>query len=151
MMQNAAIDSEETPPSLLVFGAHPDDCEYSAGGLAALWTARGGRVLLVSLTNGDAGHQTLGGGTLARIRRAEAQAAAGVIGAEWLVLDHRDGELLPTLDLRRKVISLIRDFKPDLVLTPRPYDYHPDHRAAAILVQDAAASRPKSGDHVRRR
>ncbi len=127
-----------TAPSLLVFGAHPDDCEFSAGGLAALYAARGGRVCFVSLTNGDAGHQTLGGATLARIRRDEARAAAEVIGIESRVLDNHDGELLPTLDRRREIIAIIREFKPDLVLAPRPNDYHPDHRYTSILVQDAA-------------
>lgn len=73
------MGSEPRAAALLVFGAHPDDCEYSAGGLAVLWAVRGGRVLFVSLTNGDAGHQTLGGGTLARIWREEAAAAAAVI------------------------------------------------------------------------
>ncbi len=130
--------SNDKPSSLLIFGAHPDDCEYSAGGLAALAAARGGRVRFVSLTNGDAGHHRLGGGALARIRRDEAAAAAAAIGVESVVLDHHDGELLPTLELRREVISMIREFRPDLVLSPRPYDYHPDHRAAAILIQDAA-------------
>ncbi len=129
---------DDPPPGLLVFGAHPDDGEASAGGLAALWAGRGGRVGFVSLTNGDAGHQALGGGALARIRGQEAAAAAAVIGAESRVLDTHDGELLPSLDRRREVIALIREFRPDVVLTPRPYDYHPDHRAAAILVQDAA-------------
>jgi LmbE family N-acetylglucosaminyl deacetylase len=129
---------ENNPPSLLVLGAHPDDCEYSAGGLAALYAQRGGRVRFVSLTNGDAGHHELGGGPLARIRREEAARAAAVIGIESLVLDHHDGELQPTLDLRREVIDIIREFQPDLVLSLRPYDYHPDHRAAAILVRDAA-------------
>ncbi len=125
-------------PSLLVFGAHPDDCEDSAGGLGALWAGRGGRVCFVSLTNGDAGHHELGGAALARRRREEAAAAAAVIGAESRVLDNHDGELLPTLDRRREVIALIREIAPDVVLLPRPYDYHPDHRAAALLVQDAA-------------
>jgi N-acetylglucosamine malate deacetylase 1 len=125
-------------PSLLVFGAHPDDCEFTAGGLAALYAQIGGRVCFVSMTNGDAGHQTLGGATLARIRREEARAAAGVIGIESRVLDNHDGELLPTLDRRREVIRLIREWQPDLILTPRPYDYHPDHRYTSILVQDAA-------------
>lgn len=125
-------------PSLLVFGAHPDDCEITAGGLAALYAQRGGRVRFVSLTNGDAGHQTLAGTQLARIRRDEARAAADALGIESLVLDNHDGELLPTLDRRREVIGVIREFKPDLVLTPRPNDYHPDHRYTSQLVQDAA-------------
>lgn len=127
-----------TPPSLLVFGAHPDDCEFTAAGLAALYARRGSRVCFVSVTNGDAGHQVLGGSTLARIRREEARAAAKLIGIESLVLDNHDGELLPTLDRRREIISIIREFKPDLVLSPRPNDYHPDHRYTSILVQDAA-------------
>ncbi len=125
-------------PSLLVFGAHPDDCESKAGGLAALFAKRGGRACFVSVTNGDAGHQTLGGAQLAAIRRAEARAAAEALGIESLVLDNHDGELLPTLDRRREIIGIIRAFKPDLILTPRPNDYHPDHRYTSILVQDAA-------------
>src|SRR5688572_24471858 len=116
----------ETAPSLLVFGAHPDDCEYTTGGLAALFAKRGGRVRFVSVTNGDAGHQTLAGAQLATIRRAEAKAAADALGIESLVLDNHDGELLPTLDRRRQIIGIIREFKADLILTPRPNDYHPD-------------------------
>jgi N-acetylglucosamine malate deacetylase 1 len=122
---------------LLVIGAHPDDCEITAGGLSALTADRGGRVLHVALTNGDKGHQTLGGATLARIRREEARAAAAALGAEALVLDNHDGELMPTLERRNEVIRIIRDFRPDLVLFPRPYDYHPDHRNTSHLVQDA--------------
>lgn len=126
------------PPALLVFGAHPDDCEFTTGGLAALYKSRGSRVCFVSLTNGDAGHYVLGGATLARRRREEAAAAAAVIGIESRVLDNHDGELLPTLDRRREVIRIIREFQPELVLTPRPNDYHPDHRYTSMLVQDAA-------------
>lgn len=125
-------------PALLVFGAHPDDCEITTGGLAALYAERGWRAMFVSLTNGDAGHHEIGGAALARRRKQEACAAADVIGIESLVLDNHDGELLPTLDRRREVIGIIRDFRPDLILTPRPYDYHPDHRYTATLVQDAA-------------
>jgi LmbE family N-acetylglucosaminyl deacetylase len=93
---------------------------------------------MVSLTNGDAGHQTLRGPELARRRRAEAAAAGAVIGAAYEVFDHPDGELLPSLDNRRQVIRLIRSYRPDLVLTHRPNDYHPDHRYTSQLVQDAA-------------
>jgi N-acetylglucosamine malate deacetylase 1 len=124
-------------PALLVVGAHPDDCEITAGGIAALTSARGGRVLHVALTNGDKGHQTLGGATLARMRRAEARAAAAVVGAESIVLDNHDGELMPTLERRHELIGIMRDFKPDFVLFPRPWDYHPDHRYTGQLAQDA--------------
>jgi LmbE family N-acetylglucosaminyl deacetylase len=130
----------ETPASrlrVMVIGAHPDDAE-KAGGTAAKHTALGHEVLLVSLTNGDAGHYKMGGGILAQRRTAEAQRAGDVIGAKYLVLDNHDGELMPTLENRRQVIRLIREFRPDLIFTHRPNDYHPDHRYTGILVQDAA-------------
>jgi LmbE family N-acetylglucosaminyl deacetylase len=123
---------------ILVFGAHPDDCDIKAGGVAALYVEQGHKVKFVSVTNGDAGHHEMGGGPLARRRYAEAQAAAAVIGVEYELLDNHDGELEPTLENRYKIIRLIREFKPDLVMSPRPNDYHPDHRYTAILVQDAA-------------
>jgi LmbE family N-acetylglucosaminyl deacetylase len=123
---------------LLIIGAHPDDADYAAGGTAALYRAAGHEVKMVSLTNGDAGHQTLRGPELARRRRAEAAAAGAVIGAAYDVLDTPDGQLLPTLENRFQVIRLIRTFRPDLVLTHRPNDYHPDHRYTSQLVQDAA-------------
>jgi LmbE family N-acetylglucosaminyl deacetylase len=128
----------ERPLRLLIVGAHPDDADYHAGGTAALYRAAGHTVRLVSLTNGDAGHQTQRGPELARRRRAEAIAAGSVIGAVYDVFDNADGELQPTLENRRQVIRLLRSFQPDLVLTHRPNDYHPDHRYTSQLVQDAA-------------
>jgi LmbE family N-acetylglucosaminyl deacetylase len=126
------------PLHLLIIGAHPDDADYAAGGTAALYRQAGHVVKMVSLTNGDAGHQTLRGAELARRRRAEAAASGAVIGADYDVLDVPDGLLLPTLENRATVIRLIRSFRPDLVLTHRPNDYHPDHRYTSQLVQDAA-------------
>lgn len=126
------------PVSVVVFGAHPDDCDIKVGGTGSLWAARGDRVLFVSLTNGDAGHQTMGAGELARRRRAEAEAAGAALGVRYRVCDHHDGELEPTLALRQEVIGLIREAGADLVLLPRPWDYHPDHRGTAQVVQDAA-------------
>ncbi len=125
--------------NILVFGAHPDDPDFSAGGIAALYARKGHRVKFVSMTNGDAGHHEIGGVELARRRYAETQAVARVLGlVEYQVVDNHDGELEPTLENRRKVIRIIREFEPDLVLSPRPNDYHPDHRYTATLVQDAA-------------
>jgi LmbE family N-acetylglucosaminyl deacetylase len=126
------------PLRLLILGAHPDDADYAAGGLAALYRAAGHVVMMVSLTNGDAGHHQQPGRALGERRRKEAAAAGRVIGATYEVWDNHDGELQPTLDNRRKVIRLLRTFKPDLVLTHRPNDYHPDHRYCSQLVQDAA-------------
>jgi LmbE family N-acetylglucosaminyl deacetylase len=123
---------------LLIIGAHPDDADYHAGGLAACYRQAGHVVKMVSLTNGDAGHNTGHGTELACRRRKEAQAAGAVIGAEYEVFDIPDGQLLPSLDNRFRVIRLIREFAPDLILTHRPNDYHPDHRYTSQLVQDAA-------------
>jgi LmbE family N-acetylglucosaminyl deacetylase len=134
--RKAAMNNE--PLRLLIIGAHPDDADYAAGGTAALYRAAGHLVQMVSLTNGDAGHHLQPGPELARRRRAEAAAAGAVIGATYETLDNHDGELLPTLENRRQVIRLLRTFRPDLVLTHRPNDYHPDHRYTSQLVQDAA-------------
>jgi len=96
-------------------------------------------VKFVSLTNGDAGHQHAGGGALARRRRAEAEEAGRRLGiAQYQVLDHHDTELLPTLNVRHQVIRLVREWQADVVMTHRPYDYHPDHRYTSLAVQDAA-------------
>jgi len=126
-------------PRIIVFGAHPDDCEYRVAGTAAKWARMGHLVKFVSLTSGDAGHHTEGGGALAMRRRAESAEAARRLGiAECVVLDTHDGELLPTLELRHRVIREIRNWKADLVLAHRTIDYHPDHRYTGVLVQDAA-------------
>ncbi len=122
---------------ILIIGAHPDDAEESCGS-AALWVAGGHKVKLVSVTNGDAGHQTMGGGELARRRAAEAKKSGEVIGVEYQILDNHDGELQVTLENRRKIIRLIREWEADIVITHRPNDYHPDHRNTAQLVLDAA-------------
>lgn len=126
------------PLRTLIIGAHPDDGDIKAGGTAARWCDAGHVVRFVSLTDGRAGHHAMAGPDLARRRRAEAQAAAAVIGATYEVLDHPDGELDDRLEYRREVIRLIRSFRPDLILTHRSTDYHPDHRFTGLLVQDAS-------------
>jgi LmbE family N-acetylglucosaminyl deacetylase len=102
------------------------------------YAAAGHAVKFVSLTNGNAGHQEQGGGILAARRRAEAAESGRRAGLEYEVLQNEDGELLPTLEARRDVIRRIREWRADVVLAPRPNDYHPDHRYTAIIVQDAA-------------
>jgi len=123
---------------IIVFGAHPDDCEIRAGGVAAMWAAQGHHVKFVSTTNGDIGHWQMAGGPLAQRRKAEVEHAARILGIETEVLDIHDGELMPTLENRRLITRLIRAWKADIVITHRPNDYHPDHRYTGILVQDAA-------------
>jgi LmbE family N-acetylglucosaminyl deacetylase len=123
---------------VIAFGAHPDDCELKAGGAAALWAAQGHKVKFVSTTNGDIGHWREAGGPLAIRRRNEVEQCAKIIGNEVEVLDIHDGELMPTLENRAIFTRLIRNWKADVVLAPRPWDYHPDHRYTGVLVQDAA-------------
>lgn len=124
--------------SIIMFGAHPDDCDIRSAGTAAKWVALGHRVRFVSVTNGDAGHHEMGGGMLAMRRRAETQEVAKRLGIEYVVLDNHDGELTPTLNVRQQIIAQIREVNADLVLGPRPNDYHPDHRYTGVLLGDAA-------------
>jgi len=133
-----AVEEHDEPLRIIVFGAHPDDCELDAGGTAARWAEQGHKVKFVSMTNGDIGHYEMAGGPLAQRRTAEVQRCAEILGIETQVLDIHDGELMPTLENREKVVRLIRDWKADLVIAHRPNDYHPDHRYTGILVQDAA-------------
>ncbi|MCA9213699.1 MAG: PIG-L family deacetylase [Planctomycetales bacterium] len=123
---------------IICFGAHPDDAEYKSGGSAALWAQLGHHVKLVSVTNGDIGHWQMSGGALAKRRTAESAEVAKRLGVESEVLDIHDGELLPTLENRRIITRLIREWKADVVISHRPWDYHPDHRYVGVLVQDAA-------------
>jgi len=128
----------QEPLRIIAFGAHPDDCDVRAGGVAAKWAAAGHKVRFVAVTNGDAGHHEEGGGQLAMRRRAEAEEAGRRIGVEYIILDNHDGELVPSLEVREQIIRQIREWRADLVLAPRPNDYHPDHRYTGVLLQDAA-------------
>jgi LmbE family N-acetylglucosaminyl deacetylase len=127
-----------SPLRLLIFGAHPDDPDFCAGGLAALFSGLGHVVKMISLTNGDAGHHEMSGESLATRRRAEAAEAGKQLGAEYITLDFHDGYLAPSFENRDAVIRIIREFRPDLITIHRPNDYHPDHRNGSILVQDAS-------------
>lgn len=125
--------------SILMIGAHPDDCELKAGGSAAKWASLGHTVRFVSMTGGDNGHPTMSGGNLQQRRREEAKEAGRRLGiARSDVLEHHGGELIPSLEIRREVVRLIREAKADIVISHRATDYHPDHRYTSMLVQDAA-------------
>ena len=134
----AAAADDDGKLRIIVFGAHPDDCEIRAGGAAILWNKLGHHVKLVSVTNGDIGHWRMAGGPLARRRNAEAQEAAKILGTTTEVLDIHDGELEPTLENRRTFTRLIRAWNADIVIGHRPNDYHPDHRYTGVLMQDSA-------------
>ena len=135
--ETAAQNSKDEKLNIIVIGAHPDDPD-KVGGTAYKWAQMGHNVLLVSLTNGDAGHQSIKAKELARIRREEARRAGEVIGVRYITLDNHDGQLMPTYKNRLQVIRLIREHRADIVITHRPYDYHPDHRYTGTLVLDAA-------------
>jgi LmbE family N-acetylglucosaminyl deacetylase len=128
----------QVPIRVIMIGAHPDDCDQKGGGTAILLSKMGYAVKFVSVTNGDAGHQNMGGGMLAKRRLAEAKEAGKRFGVEYDVLDNHDGELLPELNVRLQIIRKIREWNADVVIAPRPNDYHPDHRYTGVLVQDAA-------------
>lgn len=130
--------SQDQKLNIVFIGAHPDDCDIDAGGTAIQFAQLGHRVLFVSTTNGDAGHFNKGGLVLAKIRKSEAEEAGKRMGVTYKVLDNHDGLLMPDLNLRLQLIRLIREWNADVVIGPRPYDYHPDHRNTAIAIQDAA-------------
>jgi len=134
---NAQQAGQSNKLHIIIIGAHPDDPD-EVGGTAYKWAQAGHDVLMVSLTNGDAGHQTLSSEVLAKTRREEARRAGEVIGVRYITLDNHDGQLMPTYENRLQVIKLIREQKADIVIFPRPYDYHPDHRYTGTLVLDAA-------------
>ncbi|MBS0263008.1 MAG: PIG-L family deacetylase [Planctomycetes bacterium] len=127
-----------TPLRLLILGAHPDDAEYHAGGLATIYRQAGHTVKMISATDGQSGHFRMSGRELSDLRREEAYRSAAIIGATYDVWNFPDGRLLPTLELREQIIRELRTFAPDLVLTHRLNDYHPDHRAVGQAVQDAS-------------
>lgn len=134
----SGVQAQEKPLQIIMIGAHPDDCDIKSGGTAALFIAMGHHVKFLSVTNGDAGHMKEGGGMLAKRRLEETKEVAKRLGVTYEVLDNHDGELLPTLPIRLEIIRRIREWNADVVIAPRPNDYHPDHRYTGVLVQDAA-------------
>ena len=124
---------------ILCIGAHPDDCEIGFGGTAARAAAQGHAVKFLSVTNGAAGHYSYSPEETAAIRKREVQDAAARLGiAAAEVLNHADGEFAPSLDARNEIVRQIRRWEADVVLTHRPWDYHPDHRYTSQVVQDSA-------------
>ena len=125
--------------TLLALFAHPDDGEFKMGATAAMMAEMGHEVKFLSITNGQAGHYSQGGESLASRRRQEAQEAATRLGiSSYKVLDYPDGQLELSLGAREEIIREIRKWKADVVFGHRPNDYHPDHRYSGMLVMDAA-------------
>lgn len=137
-MPGRVAQAQQRPLRIIVFGAHPDDCEIRVGGTAAMWAKKGYQVKFVSMTNGDIGHWGMAGGPLAQRRTQEVLEAAKILGITTEVIDIHDGELMPTLENRRLMTRLIRQWDADIVIGHRPNDYHPDHRYVGVLMQDCA-------------
>ena len=130
---SALLGAQSSKIRVIAFGAHPDDCDLRASGTAALFAKMGHAVKFVSVTNGDAGHQSMSGAVLAKRRLAEAKESARRLGIEYEVLNNHDGELLPTLEVRKGDHPPdSRSWNADVVLAPRPNDYHPDHPATPV-------------------
>jgi LmbE family N-acetylglucosaminyl deacetylase len=136
LLTAAALTAQ--PLRIIVFGAHPDDAEYRGAGVAMKWARQGHKVKFVSATNGDIGHWQMAGGPLAQRRKNEVLEVARRIGVTTEVLDIHDGEIFPSIENRRTITRLIREWNADIVISNRPNDYHPDHRYTAVLVQDSA-------------
>ncbi|MBA2356307.1 MAG: PIG-L family deacetylase [Acidobacteria bacterium] len=135
---SATQSTAPRPLRIIAFGAHPDDAELRAAGVAAMWAAQGHQVKFVAATNGDIGHFSQAGGPLAQRRTKEVQECARILGITTEVLDIHDGELEPTLETRRTFARKIREWQADIVMGHRPYDYHPDHRNVGVLLNDTA-------------
>lgn len=124
--------------TVLVIGAHPDDCEIKVGGLGIKCVEKGYRVIFMSATNGETGHQTLSNEETARIRKGEFERSCNMAGIECFVTDIPSNKILPDIITREMFVRIIRGYQPDIIITHRLNDYHPDHRITAQLVQDTS-------------
>jgi N-acetylglucosamine malate deacetylase 1 len=129
---------EDKKLRVLVIGAHPDDCEFRVGGLAAKYRKLGHDVKFVSATNGDTGHYEIGAAQLAKRRNNETKSACAMLGIENEVLDIHNNGLEADIATREIFIRVIREYRPDIIITHRLNDYHPDHRRTSMLVQDSS-------------
>ena len=123
---------------IMVIGAHQDDPE-ECGGIAVKFSRLGHTVAFLSATNGQSGHQEYPGYKIVQIRKREQERARQVLGiASYECLDINDAYLTTEIHNRERMMRAIRTFSPDVIITHRPWDYHPDHRNTGLLVQDCA-------------
>lgn len=127
---------------ILAIHAHPDDVEILAGGTLALLASRGHEVVIATLTPGDCGSHELGPEEIAAVRRREAADAAVLIGARYLCAEMRDLAIFNDDASRRRIVSVLRQTRPEVVLTASPVDYLCDHEATSALVRDACFAAP---------
>lgn len=124
--------------NILAVGANPDDIEFICAGTLAKYARRGDNVSMSFITSGDKGSLVLGPDEMAAIRRDESVKSAAVIGASLYPLEIPDGEVEVSLDLRKRLVEIIRKVKPDIIFTQHPDDYMSDHNYTSKLVFDAS-------------
>lgn len=128
---------------VMLIAAHPDDPEFGCAGTVVKWAQAGKHITYVLLTSGDKGSHDpeLRPGQLAARRESEQRAAAAELGVEQVIfLRHPDGILENTMELRRQLAMIIREHRPNIIITIDPwrhYQLHPDHRAAGQAALDA--------------
>lgn len=127
---------------ILAIHAHPDDVEILAGGTLALLAERGHQITIATMTPGDCGSAELGPEEIADVRRREAARAAALIGASYVCVELRDLAVFNDDLSRRRVVEVLRNAQPEIILTSSPVDYLCDHEAASALVRDACFAAP---------
>jgi LmbE family N-acetylglucosaminyl deacetylase len=140
LQHNIEATAQQTPLKILVIKAHPDEAEEYAGGTAALYAEAGHQVKFVSLTNGDVGHWKMTKKEIAARRKKEALKAGAILGVQYEILNHSDGELENNVALRKEIVRIIREWKADMVFTFLPAfgGGHADNMAVATAVQQGA-------------
>src|SRR4051794_36853536 len=133
---------------VLAIHAHPDDIEILAGGTLALLAESGHEITMATFTPGDCGSRELGPEEIAALRRREAANSAAHIGAQYVCLEFRDLAVFNDEPSRRRVTGILRQTRPDLILTSSPVDYLCDHEAASALVRDACFTAPIPNYHA---
>jgi LmbE family N-acetylglucosaminyl deacetylase len=122
---------------ILAIHAHPDDLEFLAAGTLAILARKGHEITMATMTPGDCGSAEFDAEEVSRIRRAEAGSAAAIIGAAYLCAEFRDLAIFNDDPSRRRVTEIIRQARPELVITASPVDYHTDHEITSMLVRDS--------------
>lgn len=138
----ADLDPETVSKRILAIHAHPDDAEILAGGTLALLAEAGHNITIVTMTPGDCGSADQGPEAIAAVRRAEAAAGAGRIGASYFCAEFRDLSIFSNDESRRRVVEVLRKARPEIILTSAPVDYMADHEATSALVRDACFAAP---------
>ncbi len=135
-MEDAAVTT------VLAIHAHPDDIEFQCAGTLLRLAERGASLHLVTMTPGDCGSAEMTSEEISDVRRAEASAAAELLGASYRCLEFRDLSIVFDNPSRQRVTECLRQVRPDIVLTAPPVDYMPDHEMTSLLVRDACFNAP---------